>query len=93
MANILVSFEQGIEVAATDVLKFITQSQSVMAKIEPGVIASLGVLLGATSAALSAVSASAASPINIQMDAQTVTDIREVWPALEMFCKSLGIKL
>jgi hypothetical protein len=93
MANILVNFEQGIEVAAGDVLKFITQSQAVMTKIEPGVIASLGVLLGATSTALGAVSASAASPVNVQLDAQTVSDVRQVWPALEAFAKSLGIKL
>ena len=93
MANILVNFEQGIEVAATDVLKFLTQSQSVMTKMEPGVIAALGVLLGATANALASLNAAAATPINVQLDIQTVTDLEAVWPDVVSFAKALGIKL
>lgn len=93
MANILVNLEQGIEVAATDVLKFLTQSETLVTKTEPGVVAALGVLLGATETAITALGQATASPLNIALDAQTVADLRAVWPAVVAFATSLGIKL
>ncbi len=93
MANILVNVEHGIEVAATDVLNFLTHSQSLAAKLEPGVVAALGVLLGATETALTSVSAAAATPLNIPLDIQTIADLRAVWPDVVSFASALGIKL
>ncbi len=93
MANILVNMEHGIEVAATDVLKFLTNAQAISTKLEPVVIAALGVLLGATETALSTLSEAVATPLNISLDVETITDFRAVWPALVNFSQSLGIKL
>ncbi len=93
MASILVNLEHGIEVAATDVLKFLTNSQVVATKLEPGVIAALGVLLGATETALSSLSQAAVTPLNITLDVETITDIRAVWPAVVEFAQAIGIKL
>lgn len=93
MANILVNLEHGIEVAAVDVLKFLTSSQAVATKLEPGVIAALGVLLGATETALASLNQSASTPLNIALDAETIIDLRAVWPAVVSFAQALGIKL
>ena len=93
MASILVNLEHGIEVAATDVLKFLTNSQVVATKLEPGVIAALGVLLGATETALSSLSQAAVTPLNITLDVETITDIRAVWPAVVEFAQAIGINL
>ena len=93
MASILVNVEHGVEVAATDVLKFLTFVQTVSAKLEPGAVAALGVLLGATELALTATKAAAAAPLNIPVDLETVEDLRAVWPAVVAFAQALGIKL
>ncbi len=93
MANILVSVEKGIEVAAADVLKFLTTSQSAALKLEPGVLAALGVLLGATETAVASVSQAAATPVNITLDITTIHEIQAIWPAMKAFAESLGIKL
>ena len=93
MANILVNLEHGVEVGATDFLKFLTTTQAIATKMEPGVLAALGVLFGATETALTAVSQSAATPLNIALDVETVNDLRAVWPAVVGFAQSLGIKV
>ena len=93
MANIFVNLEKGIEVAAADVLKFLTQSQAIAAKMQPGVVAALGVLLGATETALTALGQASATPLNIELDVQTVNDIRVIWPDVVSFASALGIKL
>jgi hypothetical protein len=93
MANILINIEHGIEVAADDVLKFLTNAQSISTKAGPGVIAALGVLLGATETALNALSSAVAAPLNITLDVQTITDLRAVWPDVVSFAEVLGIKL
>ncbi len=93
MANILINIEHGIEVAADDVLKFLTSVQAVSTKASPGVIAALGVLLGAAETALNALSAAAATPLDISLDAETVTDLRAIWPDVVSFAGALGIKL
>lgn len=93
MANIMVNLEHGIEVGAADVLKFLTSSQAVVAKTEPGVIAALGVLLGATETAVNSLNETTANPLNIAVDVSTLKDLKAVWPAILVFASSLGIKL
>lgn len=93
MASIFVNMEHGIEVAATDVLKFLTNSQSLATKLEPGVIAALGVLMGATETALADVTAVVQQPLNISLDIETVSNLKAVWPAVVSFAQALGIKL
>ena len=92
MANILVSLEHGVEVGAADVLRFLTNAQSTATKLEPGVIAALGVLLGTLEKTLTDASQTVASPLNLALDAATINDLRSVWPALAAFAGSLGIK-
>jgi hypothetical protein len=92
MANILVSLEHGIEVGAADVLRFLTAAQSTQTKLEPGVIAALGVILGTVEKAVTDVSHAAASPLSVTLDAATVNDLRAIWPAVAAFAGSLGLK-
>lgn len=92
MANILVSLEHGIEVGAADVLRFLTVAQSTATKLEPGVIAALGVLLGTLEKTMTDLSQATASPLNVTLDAATVNDLRMVWPEVAAFAGSLGIK-
>lgn len=93
MANILLSIEHGVEVAAEDVLKFVSGIAKITSTIEPNAIAGLGVLLGAVTKALADVSAAAANPLNLTLDATTVQDLKAVWPAVVQFASSIGIKL
>ncbi len=92
MANILVSLEHGIEVGAADVLRFLTVAQATTTRLEPGVIAALGVLLGSLEKTMTDLSQAAASPLNVTLDAATVNDLRVVWPKIAAFAGSLGIK-
>jgi hypothetical protein len=93
MANILVNLEHGIEVGAADVLKFLTSTDAVVSKAAPGVVAALGVVLGATETALQSLSQSSANPLNIVLDVATLKDIEAVWPSIVSFATSIGIKL
>ena len=93
MANILVSVEKGIEVAAEDVLKFVTGAQQKTTQAGPGVVSGLGVLLGAFATVAGDVAGVAASPVNIVLDQQTVADIKAVWPDIKAFASNFGIKL
>jgi hypothetical protein len=93
MANIIVGIEHGVEVAAEDVLKFVSGAVAVSNKLEPGVVAGLGVLLGAVAKTLGDVSGVVANPLNFTLDASTIQDLRAVWPAIVKFASTLGIKL
>jgi hypothetical protein len=93
MANILVGIEHGIEVAAEDILKFLTSAKELSSKLDPNAIAGLGVLLGTVAKAMEDVSAAAANPLNLSLDATTVQDLKAVWPAVVKFAASIGIKL
>jgi hypothetical protein len=93
MANILLGIEHGVEVAAEDILKFVTGALSIGSKVEPGVVAGLGVLLGTVAKALGDVNGVAANPLNFSLDAATVKDLEAVWPAVVQFASSIGIKL
>jgi hypothetical protein len=93
MANILLGIEHGIEVAAEDVLKFLSGVKDLSSKVNPDAIAGLGVLLGTVTKAMEDVSAAAANPLNFSLDAATVQDLKAVWPAVVKFAASIGIKL
>lgn len=93
MAHILLGIEHGIEVAAEDMLKFVSGVAVASNKATPGVVAGLGVLLGAIAKALADVNGVAANPLNLTLDAATIHDIKAVWPAIAQFAGSLGIKL
>jgi len=93
MANILVGIEHGVEVAAEDVLKFVSGAIAVSDKLEPGVVAGLGVLLGTVAKTLGDINGVVANPLNFTLDAATIQDLKAVWPAIVKFAATLGIKL
>lgn len=93
MAHILLGIEHGIEVAAEDVLKFVSGAAVATNKATPGVVAGLGVLLGVIAKALEDINGVAANPLNFSLDAATVHDLKAVWPAIVQFAGALGIKL
>jgi hypothetical protein len=93
MANILLSVEHGVEVAAEDVLKFVSGAVVASNKAEPGVIAGLGVLLGTVAKTLGDLNGVATNPLNFPLDAATIQDLKAVWPAIVQFAGSIGIKL
>jgi hypothetical protein len=93
MANILLGIEHGIEVAAEDILKFVTCAVAISNKAEPGVIAGLGVLLGTVAKTLGDLNGAVANPMNFTLDATTIQDLKAVWPAIVQFAASIGIKL
>lgn len=93
MANILLSIEHGVEVAAEDILKFVSGVTNLSSKIEPNVVAGLGVLLGAVTKTLGDINGAVENPLNFSLDAAAVQDLKAVWPAVVQFAGSLGIKL
>ncbi|QNI31609.1 hypothetical protein H7849_21485 [Alloacidobacterium dinghuense] len=93
MANILLGIEHGIEVAAEDVLKFVSGAMVASNKAEPSVVAGLGVLLGTVAKALGDVNGVVTNPLNFSLDIATIQDLKAVWPAMVQFAGSLGIKL
>lgn len=93
MANILLGIEHGVEVAAEDVLKFVTGTVSAGNKAAPGVVAGLGVLLGTVAKTLADANGVVSNPLNFSLDAATIRDLKAVWPAMVQFAGSLGIKL
>ena len=92
MANILVNIEKGVEIAAEDALKWLSGADKAM-QATPAVIAALATLIGAVQKPLSELAGAAANPLNIPLDVQTVGDLKAVWPQLQSFLKTLGIKL
>lgn len=93
MANILLNLEKGIQVAASDILKFVAKANSEL-KVTPQVVAAIGVLLGALATAASNTAAAAqAGALNITLDEADVNSLKAVWPDLVAFATTLGIKL
>ena len=92
MANIVVNIEKGIEIGAQDALKWLSGANKAM-QATPAVIAALATLIGAVEKPLSELAGAAANPLNIPLDVQTVADLKVVWPQLQAFLKTLGIKL
>ncbi|HMD20943.1 MAG TPA: hypothetical protein VKH40_11500 [Alloacidobacterium sp.] len=93
MANILLGLEHGVEVAAEDVLKFVSGAAVASNKATPGVVAGLGVLLGTVAKTLGDINGVVANPLNFSLDAATIQDLKTVWPAIVQFAGSIGIKL
>ena len=93
MANILLGIGHGVEVAAEDLLKFVSGAVVASNKTEPGVVAGLGVLLGTVAKTLGDINGVVANPLNFSLDAATIEDLKAVWPAMVQFAGSLGIKL
>jgi hypothetical protein len=91
MANILVNLDKGIEIGASDALKWLTGANKVL-HAAPEVIAALAILISAVEKPLSDVSAVAVNPLNVTLDIQTVNDLRAAWPAVKQFMASLGVK-
>ncbi len=91
MANVLISIEKGVEVAAEDVLKWLTGANKTL-QAAPAVIAALATLIGAVEKPMAELAGAAANPMNIPLDIQTVTDLRAVWPDVKKFLTTLGVK-
>ena len=89
----LLGIEHGVEVAAEDVLKFVSGAVVAGNKATPGVVAGLGVLLGTVAKTLGDISGVVANPLNFSLDAATIQDLKAVWPAIVQFAGSIGIKL
>ena len=92
MANILVNLEKGTEIAAEDVLKWLTGT-SKSPHTAPAVIAALATLAGALEKPLTDLSAAAGNPLNIPLDLETAADIKAVWPDVKAFLATMGIKV
>jgi len=90
MANILINIEKGIEIGAEDALKWLSGANKAM-QATPAVVAALATLVGAIEKPLAELAGAAANPMNIPLDV-TVTDLKAVWPQLEAFLKTLGVK-
>ncbi len=91
MANILVSIEKGIEIAAEDALKWLAGADKAI-HAAPEVIAALATLVGAVEKPLAELAGAAANPLNIPLDIQTAKDLTAVWPKVKQFLNSLGVK-
>ncbi len=92
MANIFVSIEKGIEIGAQDALKWLGGASKALS-VTPTVVAALGTLFGQLEKPITEVAAAAANPLNITLDIQTVTDLKTVWPDIQQFLTSIGVKL
>ena len=91
MANILVSIEKGIEIAAEDALKWLIGANKAL-HAAPEVVAALATLIGALEKPLADISSAAHDPLNLALDAHTVQDLKATWPAIKQFLGSLGVK-
>lgn len=87
-------FLKDLEADAAKVLNFFNKAQSKTVSAGPGVVAGLGTVLGAVSKAVADGSAAAGSGgVNIALDAETLADVKQVWPDIQAFVADLGIKL
>src|SRR5271165_1486405 len=78
LATIVVDAEKGIEVAATDVLKFVSGAEAEL-KLAPAVVAGVATILGSVSAAATATEAAAAGGFtSITLDNAALAAIKAV---------------
>ncbi len=91
MANILLNVEKGIEIAASDVLKWLGAARGAV-QAAPAVIAALATLAAAVERPLVELSGVVGNPLNIALDLQTANDLKVVWPDVKRFLESLGVK-
>jgi hypothetical protein len=92
MANIFVSIEKGIEIGAQDALKWLTGASKALS-VAPTVVAALGTLFGQLEKPIADLATAAVNPLNISLDVQTVNDLKAVWPDIQQFLTSIGVKL
>jgi hypothetical protein len=92
MANIFVSIEKGIEIGAQDALKWLTGASKALS-VTPTVVAALGTLFGQLEAPIADLATAAVNPLNISLDVQTANDLKAVWPDIQQFLTSIGVKL
>jgi hypothetical protein len=96
MPSVISIIEGKVEVAAADILKWLSAGGKIVTKIEgmePQVAAALGVVFSAVNTAVANVGSAAAAPANIQLDQAALASIKAVWPDIQAFFTSLGIKL
>jgi len=91
MANILVNIEKGIEIAAEDVLRWLSGANKAL-KAAPHVVAALATLIAAVEKPMAELAGAAANPLNIALDIQTAKDLKAVWPEVKAFLVTLGVK-
>ena len=90
MSNVVL---KDIEVAAEKLLSFVAKAKKVVA-IAPAVIAALGTILGAVGKALTDLTGAAASSgLNLALDEEEISDLKDVWEDVEAFGKDIGLKL
>jgi hypothetical protein len=93
MANILVNIEKGIEVGASDLLKWINKGETAL-KAGPEVLAALGTLLSAVATVATDTSAAAsASGLNIALDEADWVAIKAVWTDIVTTFAAAGVKI
>lgn len=92
MANIFVNIEKGVEIAAEDALKWLTSASQALS-VTPAVVAALGTLFGQLETPITDVASVVTNPLNISLDVATVTALKNVWPEIQKFLTSIGVKL
>lgn len=94
MANILANIGKDVEVAAEDMLKWVTGGAKLVQAASPAVLAALGTLLGGVEKVLADTASGAQNPLAALVGAPAeIADIQAVWPEVKTFLASLGIKL
>ncbi len=92
MANILVDATKGIEIGAEDALKWLTTATEALG-VTPSVVAALGTLFGQLETPITDIAGTVTNPLNISLDVATVTALKNVWPNIQTFLTSIGVKL
>jgi NaMN:DMB phosphoribosyltransferase len=92
MANIFVNIEKGVEIGAEDALKWLTSATQALS-VTPSVVAALGTLFGQLETPITDVASVVTNPLNVSLDVQTVTALKNVWPEIQTFLTSIGVKL
>jgi hypothetical protein len=94
MANILINIAKGVEVAAEDVLEFITAANKIVQGEGPAAVAAIGVLAAALDKAFNDAAAVAANPTSLTLAfASDVADIKAVWPAVKALLAIFRVKV
>lgn len=92
MANIFISIEKGIEVAAEDVAKWINEGEAKVVKVTPGALAALALLATGVGKAALDVAGDAASPLaNLINIPGQLADFLTLWPELKALIQALGV--
>lgn len=92
MANIFVNIEKGVEIGAEDALKWLAGASQALS-VTPTVVAALGTLFGQLETPITDVASVVTNPLNVSLDVQTVTALKNVWPEIQKFLSSIGVKL